>query len=50
MNLKPGGKQAFMHNGWYMHNNLKISQSMVYESDHPEFPGLQKGMRDILKE
>ncbi len=50
MNLKPGGKQALMRNGWYMHNNLKISQSMVYESDHPEFPGLQKGMRDILKE
>ncbi|KAJ3765771.1 hypothetical protein FB446DRAFT_767596 [Lentinula raphanica] len=45
MNLKPGGKQARMHAGWYLQNGQKIIQSMVFPPDHPTHPNQPKGMK-----
>ncbi|KAF9012340.1 hypothetical protein BDQ17DRAFT_1232750, partial [Cyathus striatus] len=50
MNLHPGGKQACMRDGWYFKNKEKITQKMVFPEDHSEFPGLPKGMREVLIE
>ena len=50
MNIKPGGKQASMCNGWYICDGVKILQSMVYPSDHPNFPDAPKGVKAILTE
>ena len=40
MNFKPGRKQAHMHNGWFMHDGEKVIQSMIFPSDHPEYPDM----------
>ena len=50
MNLRPGGKQAQLRDGWFMYGNRKIIQSMNFPPDHPEFPGIQKGMKQVLTE
>jgi hypothetical protein len=50
MNLKPGGKQARLQDGWYMQYGQKIIQKMVFPKDHPEFPDQPKGMKQILIE
>ncbi|PBK83206.1 hypothetical protein ARMGADRAFT_1089549 [Armillaria gallica] len=50
MNLKPGGKQAIMQDGWYIKDGKKVVQLMTFPPDHPEFPGLAKGMREVLME
>ena len=51
MNLRPGGKQAYMRDGWYLDDaNNKIIQPMVFPPDHPDFPGLPKGMKQVLIE
>lgn len=50
MNMNPGGKQAVLRNGWFIHNGERITQSMVFPPDHPQFPGLPKGMRQVLTE
>jgi hypothetical protein len=50
MNLRPGGKQAYMRDGWYIRNGQKITQSMVFPADHPVYPGLPKGMKEVIKE
>ncbi|KAG2750889.1 hypothetical protein P692DRAFT_20847015 [Suillus brevipes Sb2] len=45
MNIKPGGKQAHMRDGWFMRDGIKVIQQMVYPPDHPEFPNEPKGMK-----
>jgi hypothetical protein len=48
MNIKPGGKQAHMHNGWYICDGIMVSQPMVYPSNHPDHPDMQKGVKAVL--
>jgi hypothetical protein len=50
MNMRPGGKQAQMRNGWYIKNGQKITQEMCFPAGHPEFPEKPKGMRQVLIE
>ena len=50
MNLKLGGKQAQLRDGWYMQYGQKIIQKMVFLKDHPEFPDQPKGMKQVLIE
>lgn len=50
MNVKPGGKQARMHNGWYIHNGQKIVQSMIYPNDHSTYPDKPKGINAVVVE
>jgi hypothetical protein len=50
MNMKPGGKQAKMWDGWYMQNGVQVAQKMCYPSDHTELPGEPKGMQQVLVE
>src|SRR5882724_2282424 len=47
-NVRPAGKQACMHNGWYMQDGQKVSQPMVFPSNHPEFPNEPKGIKAVL--
>ncbi|KAJ8580330.1 hypothetical protein M405DRAFT_890518, partial [Rhizopogon salebrosus TDB-379] len=50
MNVKPGGKQARMHDGWFMRDGHKISQPMIFPCDHSAFPNEPKGIKVILTE
>ncbi|KAH6905763.1 hypothetical protein BKA70DRAFT_1107273, partial [Coprinopsis sp. MPI-PUGE-AT-0042] len=52
MNVKPGGKQARMRPGWFIHpvTGEKIIQPMIFGPDHPKFPNEPKGMREALEE
>ncbi|KAI0372083.1 hypothetical protein BV20DRAFT_1034932 [Pilatotrama ljubarskyi] len=45
MNLRPGGKQARMRDGWYMWDGVRIMQPMVFPPDHPKYPDAPKGMK-----
>ncbi|KAJ7706607.1 hypothetical protein B0H16DRAFT_1345852 [Mycena metata] len=45
MNLGPGGKQAFMRNGWWMDGNVRRTQTIVYPADHTDHPGQPKGIK-----
>jgi hypothetical protein len=50
MNLRPGGKQAKLRDGWYMNNGCKVIQKMIFPDNHWEYPSQPKGMRQILIE
>ena len=50
MNLRPGGKQARMRDGWFIINGQKFNQPMVFPPDHPDFPNQPKGMKEVLQE
>jgi hypothetical protein len=50
MNLKPGGKQARLKDGWFFQAGQRIVQKMIFPSDHPEFPDMPKGMKQVLME
>ena len=50
MNLRPGGKQAWMRDGWFMQNGQKVVQLMVFPKDHCEFPDQLKGVKQVLLE
>ncbi|KAJ7604875.1 hypothetical protein DFH06DRAFT_1020554 [Mycena polygramma] len=50
MNTKPGGKQARMRPGWFMRNNERVVQLMIFPADHPDFPDQPKGMKQYLRE
>ncbi|KAI0669706.1 hypothetical protein C8Q78DRAFT_977503 [Trametes maxima] len=50
MNLRPGGKQARMRDGWYLREGIKVIQKMVFPQDHTKFPDMPKGMKEILEE
>ncbi|KAI0754668.1 hypothetical protein C8Q80DRAFT_1298111 [Daedaleopsis nitida] len=45
INMRPGGKQPRMQDRWYMRNGVKITQSMVFPSNHATFPNQPKGIR-----
>ncbi|KAF9493177.1 hypothetical protein BDN71DRAFT_1483547 [Pleurotus eryngii] len=45
MNLQPDGKQAQLRDEWYLKNNQKVIQAMVFPPDHPEYPNEPKGMK-----
>ncbi|OBZ73966.1 hypothetical protein A0H81_06580 [Grifola frondosa] len=50
MNLRPGGKQPRMRDGWYMKDGQQVPQSMTFPPDHPNFPDTPKGMKQVLIE
>jgi hypothetical protein len=50
MNVNPGGKQARMHDSWFIRDGQKITQSMIYPPDHPEYPNEPKGIKAVLNE
>jgi hypothetical protein len=50
MNMRPGGKQANMRDGWFVQHGERIIQPMCFPIDHPEFPGQPKGMRQVIIE
>jgi len=50
MNVKPGGKQAHMHNGWYWKGQEKIIQLMIFPDGHPQYPNQPKGIKAVLTE
>ncbi|KAJ3911371.1 hypothetical protein F5877DRAFT_93793 [Lentinula edodes] len=45
MNLNPGGKQAWLRNGWFERDGNHFVQSMIFPHDHPEFLNQPKGMK-----
>jgi hypothetical protein len=42
MNLRPGGKQACLQDGWYMVGDKKIIQSMNFPENHAMHPGKER--------
>ena len=50
MNLHPGGKQARMRDGWFVRDDQKIAQQMIFPEDHSEFPDIPKGIKQVLFE
>lgn len=50
MNVKPGGKQARMRDGWFYRDGEQVSQKMIYPPDHPSFPDMPKGIKAVLTE
>jgi hypothetical protein len=50
MNTKPGGKQARMRDGWYLKAGEKVVQSMIFPSNHREYPDQPKGIKVVLLE
>ena len=50
MNLRPGGKQAKMRNGWYSNDGVNIIQTMIFPPDHPDHLDKPKGMKQVLVE
>ncbi|KIJ39628.1 hypothetical protein M422DRAFT_174797 [Sphaerobolus stellatus SS14] len=50
MNMRPGGKQAQLRDGWFMKDGQRVIQQMNFPANHPEFPSQPKGMREILIE
>ena len=50
MNVRPGGKQAKMHDMWLTKNGLTVQQTMVFLLNHADHPNEPKGMREVLKE
>jgi transposase len=50
MNLNPGGAVPKLRDGWFMHNGCRISQPMVFPTDHPTHPNQPKGIKQVLNE
>jgi hypothetical protein len=50
MNVKPGGKQAHMRNGWYWSGGQKIIQPMIFASGHHRYANEPKGIKAVLTE
>ena len=50
MNVKPGGAQARMRDGWFIQNGERINQSKVFSSNAPEHANQPKGLRQVLSE
>ncbi|KAL1711796.1 hypothetical protein EV715DRAFT_214853 [Schizophyllum commune] len=45
MNLRPGGKQARMRDGWFMRDGMKVCQPMIFPANHKQYPNQPKGMK-----
>jgi hypothetical protein len=50
MNMKPGGKQACMQDGWYMKNGQRVIQQMIFPNDHAGYPGQPKEIKQVFTE
>ena len=50
MNVRPGRKQAHMHDSWYLRDRRKVVQSMKFPADHAEYSNQPKGIKEILTE
>ena len=50
MNLRPGGKQCHLHNGWFICDGQRVTQPMIFPPDHPKFPDAPKGIKQVLEE
>ncbi|KAF8223993.1 hypothetical protein L208DRAFT_1314143 [Tricholoma matsutake] len=50
MNVRPGGKQAKMHDMWFTKNGLRVKQTMVFLLNHADHLNKPKGMQEVLKE
>jgi hypothetical protein len=50
MNLRPGGKQARLRDGWFLDGETKVIQKMDFPPDHPNFPNQPKGIKQVLIE
>ncbi|KAF8227060.1 hypothetical protein L208DRAFT_1224993, partial [Tricholoma matsutake] len=50
MNVQPGGKQACMHNGWFIRNGKKVIQPMIFPPNHSNNLNEAKGIKAVLTE
>jgi hypothetical protein len=50
MNMRPGGKQACMRDGWFFQDGKKVVQQMIFPANHPQYPNQPKGMQQVLQE
>ncbi|KAJ3739808.1 hypothetical protein DFH05DRAFT_1537831 [Lentinula detonsa] len=50
MNFKPGGKQARMRDGWFLKDGQRITQSMIFPTDHTAHPNETEGMKAYLRD
>ena len=51
INVGPGGKQAWMCDGWFMQDDQKVTQQMVFPLDYPsEHANQPKGIKKVLAE
>ena len=50
MNVKPGGKQAHMRDGWFIQDGRRIYQPMTFSATHPIYPNEPKGIAAVLTE
>ncbi|EIW82983.1 hypothetical protein CONPUDRAFT_53085 [Coniophora puteana RWD-64-598 SS2] len=50
MNINPGGKQARMRDGWFLRDGQKITQPMVFPSDHTDHPNQPKGIKAYIRD
>jgi hypothetical protein len=46
----PAGKQAYMRDGWFMQDQHKITQPMVFPPNHPQYLNEPKGIKFVLTE
>ena len=50
MNLRPGGKQAQLRDGWFIHNGEKVIHPMIFPPNRAEFPDQPNGIGAVLIE
>jgi hypothetical protein len=51
MNMRPGGKQAILKDGWFLRpDGQRVIQSMTFSADHPNHPRQAKGIKQVLIE
>src|ERR1700720_3006644 len=51
MNLNPGGAVPKLRDGWFMQDGCRITQPMVFPTDHPTLnAGKPKGIKQVLLE
>ena len=50
MNIWPGGKQAHMHNGWFIWDGMKIIQPMIFCSNDTQNTNQPNGIKALLVE
>ena len=50
MNICPGGKQAHLHNSWFICDGEKVIQPMVYSPDNNQNPNMPKGIKAVFSE
>jgi transposase len=48
MNVRPGGKQAHIRDGWFIQDGEKIVQSMIFPPNHSTNLNKPKGIKAVL--